>query len=131
MTVPSDDTASPKTAHPRFRVRFNREDNGLAHRMIGALFDMTLAAHDVPLETLETVFVGLGEVIEAVAVASGAVVAAELADAETGVVRLHHTAQTVTLPPGAIDIVEAAFPAFSQESGVIELAPHIGRSDGV
>jgi len=106
---------------PPIAVSFNSDDSDLAYRMIGALVDMALTGRGASIDQLEIAFLGLGEVIEAIA-ARGAIRSAELSQNGNGsTLHIYHSATSVAFEPGAREIAEAAFSHLNYGEGVVVL----------
>lgn len=90
-------------------VTFGGVDHDLAHRMIGAMLDMTLTGHGASIDQLETVHLGLGEIVHAIAT-TGAIARTRMQDTATGpALMIEHSAPTVTFASGSREIADAAF----------------------
>lgn len=111
-------------------VSFDRDNPELVHQMVGALVDMTLTQRGASIDELETAFLGMGEIIDAV-VASGPIKQADLDDDVDGLrLLIHHSASAVEFDAGAREIADAAFPALRLRNGLVEI-PIAARLDRV
>lgn len=111
-------------------VSFAGHDHGLVNDMVGALIDMALTELGASVDLLETAYLAVGEIVDAVA-ASGRVQTVELHDrGTTPRLRIYHSARAVTFDAGSRAIAEAAFPEIRAGDGFIELLPS-GSSRGV
>ena len=117
------------TLAPQIRVKFRGDDNELAHRVIGALLDMTLTGQGATIEELELAAIGVTEVVDAIT-ERGRVTKAELKFYHRNpIFCLQHTAKNMTFENGALELAQAAFPLLVVVDGLVELPYPIRPGD--